>query len=184
MRVISGSARGKKLMTPTSEAIRPTTDRIKESLFNIISPYIRDSVFIDIFSGSGAIGIEALSRGADLAYFIDKDPKSIKLIKKNLEITRLIEKGKVLNMEAEGAIKLLKDKSITADIIFMDPPYHLQIIPNLIKAISDSKLLSKDGLIIAEHEKNVVPEEHIGDYSIFDQRKYGITLMTYYRRRC
>ena len=123
MRVISGSARGHKLKAPEGLTTRPTTDRIKESLFNIIAGDLYQCKFLDLFSGSGAMGIEALSRGADKAVFVDKDRKSISIINDNLKATRLDNKAQVLNCDVSTAVSKLKSLNEKFDIIFMDPPY-------------------------------------------------------------
>ncbi|RBP68287.1 16S rRNA (guanine(966)-N(2))-methyltransferase RsmD [Alkalibaculum bacchi] len=183
MRVITGTAKGKKLLTPKDERVRPTTDRIKETLFNIINPYIRDAVIIDCFAGTGGVGIEALSRGARQAYFIDNHRESIKLIRKNLEIARLEEKGVVLPVEASSALTSLANKNVKADIIFMDPPYHLNIISRLVEIISQNNLLAEDGIIIAEHDNRIELKDQIERFAKVDQRVYGTTIMSYYKEQ-
>ncbi|WP_303860097.1 16S rRNA (guanine(966)-N(2))-methyltransferase RsmD [Alkalibaculum bacchi] len=183
MRVITGTAKGKKLLAPNDERVRPTTDRIKETLFNIINPYVRDAVIIDCFAGTGGIGIEALSRGARQAYFIDNHGESIKLIRRNLEIARLGEKGIVLPVDASSALTSLVNKNVKADIIFMDPPYHLNIISRLVEIISENNLLAEDGIIIAEHDNRMELKEQIGQFIKVDQRVYGTTIMSYYKEQ-
>ena len=182
MRVITGTAKGKKLLTPKDERVRPTTDRIKETLFNIISPYVRDAVLIDCFAGTGGVGIEALSRGARQAYFIDNHRESIELIKKNLKIARLEEKATTLPVEVSVALRSLAHKNIKADIIFMDPPYHLNIISRLIETIGQKNLLAEDGIIIAEHDNTIELKDQIGSFIKVDQRVYGTTIMSYYKK--
>lgn len=182
MRVITGTAKGKKLIPPKDERVRPTSDRVKQSLFNIIDPLIKNSVFIDCFSGSGAIGIEALSRGAKEVYFIDNNRDSIQLIQRNLELTQLQDKGKILQMDVETAITSIANNKVFADIIFMDPPYKLDIITQLVMKISRNRILSEAGIIIAEHDKSYLPDKVILDYAIYDARTYGTTVMTYYQK--
>lgn len=181
MRVITGTAKGKRLLTPKDERVRPTTDRIKETLFNIINPYVRDAVIIDCFAGTGGIGIEALSRGARQAYFIDNHRESIQLIRKNLEIAQLEEKGRILPTEASSALISLANKNTKADIIFMDPPYHLNSISGLIEIISQNNLLAEDGIIIAEHDNRIKLSDKIASFIKIDQRVYGTTIMSYYK---
>ncbi|WP_193708358.1 16S rRNA (guanine(966)-N(2))-methyltransferase RsmD [Alkalibaculum sporogenes] len=182
MRVITGKAKGKKLYSPKDDRVRPTSDKIKQSFFNIIDSLIKDSVFIDCFSGTGAIGIEALSRGAKEVYFIDNNKESVLLIKKNLNTTDLNSMGNIIEMNVEDAISNLSKENVIADIIFMDPPYALDIIPSIIKQISKNNILSQDGIIVAEHDKKYIPEETILDYQISNKRVYGNTTMTYYKR--
>lgn len=175
MRVISGSARGTILHSIDDMSTRPTLDRVKESLFNIIQEKIEDTTVLDLFAGSGAIGIEFLSRGANKAYFCDKSPKSIEMIEKNLEKTRLREKAVVLNKDYTNCINELKNTKF--DIIFLDPPYKENFSIDAMKKINDAKLLKDGGMIIVETDE---PERDIReireiniDYKMYDLRKYG-----------
>src|SRR5690606_27436249 len=129
-----------------------TTDRVKESIFNIIQRILPDSKVIDFFSGTGNLGIEALSRGASKAYFVDKSPKSIKLIKQNLQKTRLIDQAEILNTEAESAVTLLAARGLKADAIFMDPPYLKGFEELMLEKIALHGLLAEEGIIVIEHD--------------------------------
>ena len=126
MRVIAGKARRLNLKTIPGNETRPTTDRIKETLFNILQPEIPGCRFLDLFSGSGGIGIEALSRGASYAVFVEKNPKAAACIRENLAFTKLAEDGKLLNMDVLQALRSLEGKGVF-DIIFMDPPYNNEL---------------------------------------------------------
>lgn len=148
MRVIAGTARSMPLKTPKGNDTRPTTDRIKETLFNMIQGYIPDGIFIDVYSGSGGIGIEALSRGARHAYFIDNDSESIKCINENLKFTKLDEKATVLKQDALSALNLIHEKS--ADVIFADPPYEGGYEDGLLAVLSHMPYVDDDTLIIIE----------------------------------
>ena len=123
MRVIAGSARSLKLVTVDSMDTRPTTDRIKETLFNMLSNDIPGCRFLDVFSGSGAIGIEALSRGADMAVFVENSRKAVECINKNLAFTKLADRAQVLSADAVQAVGMLGRQGKAFDVIFMDPPY-------------------------------------------------------------
>lgn len=181
MRVISGSARGLKLKTPDGLETRPTADRIKESLFNIIAPYLYEADFLDIFSGSGGIGIEALSRGSRSAIFIDSSKKSVDVIKENLKASRLEEKAIVLNMDISNAFTLLKDKKF--DIIFMDPPYSKGLTEKAIDLIEKYDLLKEDGVIIAEQSVDEILQE-TETFEIFRIKDYKrTTKITFLKRR-
>ncbi len=135
MRVISGKCRGTHLVAPEGMETRPTTDRIKETLFNMIAFDIPECHFLDLFSGSGAIGIESLSRGAKYAVFVDQGNKALACIKENLEKTRLKESAEVLACTAQEAIHTLSLRKKSFDIIFMDPPYALEGVYNILKCI-------------------------------------------------
>ena len=154
MRVISGIKKGYKLKAPKGKDTRPTEDRIKESLFNILKGIDEESVVLDLFAGSGSIGIEFLSRGAKMVYFIDKSYLSIKIIKENLEHTGLEWKTKVIKGESIKSVGLLGGQSIKFDYIFIDPPYGNNLTINAIESIWNEDILDEGGIIIVEHEKN------------------------------
>ncbi len=173
MRVISGSARGTKISSIESELTRPTLDRVKESLFNILQTRIKDSVVLDLFAGSGALGIEALSRGAKKAYFCDKNSQAINMIKQNLEKTRFIEKSVVINKDYKKCLSNIDEK---LDIIFIDPPYKDNLSIDSIKIIIEKGILNKDGIMIIETDEICRDKrglENLKNIQIIDERKYG-----------
>ncbi|MDY4693023.1 MAG: 16S rRNA (guanine(966)-N(2))-methyltransferase RsmD [Blautia sp.] len=149
MRVIAGKARRLNLKTLPGLETRPTTDRIKETLFNILQPEIPDCRFLDLFSGSGGIGIEALSRGASYAVFVEKNPQACNCIKENLAFTKLAEGGKLLNMDVLQALVSLEGKD-AFDIIFMDPPYHMGLERQVLEYLKNSSTADENTLIIVE----------------------------------
>lgn len=150
MRVVAGKARSLQLMTVPGMDVRPTTDRIKETLFNMITNEVPGSRFLDLFAGSGGIGIEALSRGADHVVFVDKNRAAIQCVRKNLEHVKLSEDATVLQMDAVAAIAQLEQKKETFDVIFMDPPYDCGLEKQLLLRLADSMLVTEDTLIIVE----------------------------------
>ena len=152
MRVIAGSARSLKLKTLEGLDTRPTTDRIKETLFNIIGPTIYDSIFLDLFSGSGGIGIEALSRGAKEAVFVENNPKAMRCIKDNLRCTRLESRPATRTADVMNALYRLEGEKIF-DIIFMDPPYDRGLEKKVLEYLSGSDLVYDDTTIIVEASK-------------------------------
>lgn len=153
MRVIAGSARSLRLKTLDGMDTRPTTDRIKETLFNMIGPYVYDSIFLDLFSGSGGIGIEALSRGAKEAVFVENNPKAMTCIKDNLKFTRLEKKAVTMTKDVMNALYQLEGDKVF-DIIFMDPPYDNGLERRVLEYLAGSGLVYEDTLIIAEASKN------------------------------
>ncbi len=178
MRVISGSARGLKLNAPEGLSTRPTTDRIKESLFNIIAFELYGSRFLDLFSGSGGIGIEALSRGAAKAVFVDDAKSSVDIINSNLKKARLSDKALVIQKKADAAISYLQKKGEVFDIIFMDPPYNRGFINSTLYSILVSNILSPDGFIIAEQSiEDDIPQ--IDGLEVYRIKDYKITKMTF-----
>lgn len=148
MRVIAGVARSMPLKTPEGPDTRPTTDRIKETLFNILQNDVPGAVFVDLFSGSGGIGIEALSRGARKAYFIENAPKALACIQDNLAFTRFTDQSVVLKQEAALALTSIYEKEV--DIIFMDPPYNSGYEERILTVLAGMKYVTEDTLIIVE----------------------------------
>ena len=152
MRVIAGTARRLNLKTVPGMETRPTTDRIKETLFNILQPEMPECRFLDLFSGSGGIGIEALSRGAAYAVFVEKNPKACSCIRDNLSFTKLAEHGKLLNMDVLQALRSLEGGG-AFDCIFMDPPYNHEFENRVLEYLSSSPMVTEDTLIIIEASK-------------------------------
>lgn len=148
MRVIAGTARSLHLKTPEGLHTRPTTDRIKETLFNMLQFYLADCVFVDLCSGSGGIGIEALSRGAKKAYFIDNDASAITCIKENLQTTRLSDRAVVIRQDIFSALSHVTEKEV--DIIFIDPPYEAGYEEKLLLALQEMPYVTEDTIIIIE----------------------------------
>lgn len=150
MRVIAGSARRLILKTIDGEDTRPTTDRLKETLFNMLQPRLLQSDFLDLFSGSGGIGIEALSRGAKRAVFIEQNPKAAECIRENLKTTKLEEQALLLSCDVLSGLKRLEGQGIVFDTVFMDPPYHQESERRVLEYLQDSPLIDPDTLLIIE----------------------------------
>ena len=150
MRVIAGSARSLKLKTLEGLDTRPTTDRIKETLFNMIQNDIYGSSFLDLFAGSGAIGIEALSRGADECVFVENNSKAVEVINDNLEFTKLKDNAIVLAKSYEVAIAELEAKNMVFDVVFMDPPYDKELEKNVLELLEKSVIINNDTIVIVE----------------------------------
>lgn len=150
MRVIAGVARSLPLKCPAGTQVRPTTDRIKETLFNILQNDVPGAVFVDVCAGSGAIGIEALSRGAKKAYFIEKDKNALAVIEDNLKFTKLDHKASVIKGDVLGALHSVREDE--AHLIFIDPPYHEGLEEGIFQELSNMKYVTKDTLIVLEAE--------------------------------
>jgi len=174
MRIISGTARGTKLFTLEGENTRPTLDRVKESLFNIIQNDIEDSVVLDLFSGSGAIGLEFASRGAKKVYLNDNSKDAIEIIKKNIDKTHLTEKVELYNLNFLKLIQNVKEKRF--DIVYLDPPYKTDYIIQSINELIKLDKITDKSLIIAEtdDEKRFLTQmKELTNIEIIDKRKYG-----------
>lgn len=172
MRVIAGTARRLQLKTLDGMDTRPTTDRIKETLFNMLTPYIYDSTFLDLFAGSGGIGIEALSRGAKEAVFVEKNPKAMACIKENLAHTKLSDKAVTMTADVLTALVKLDDGK-KFDYIFMDPPYNNETERRVLEYLAQSGLLAEDGVIIVEASKET-KFDYVTDlgYRIIKSKEY------------
>lgn len=150
MRVIAGKARRINLCSLPGLETRPTQDRTKETLFNVLNPYIADCNFLDLFSGSGAIGIEALSRGCRQAVFVEKNPNAVHCIQTNLKNTRLVQEAKIYTMDAISCIKKLENENQIFDVIFMDPPYNHELEKEILLVLNESKIIHEDTIIVVE----------------------------------
>ena len=183
MRVISGKARGTKLYTLDGTATRPTLDRVKESLFNIIQNDIEDSTVLDLFSGSGAIGLEFLSRGAKRAVLCDSSKDAIKIIKQNVQKTHFEEKVEVYNMEFTKLVERLQNQKF--DIIYIDPPYATDFIKISLEKIIEYELVNENTKIIVEtdDETRILNQIEKMDVEITDKRKYGRATIIFLKYR-
>ena len=181
MRVVSGSLRGMKLNTIEGDSTRPTRDIVKEALFSIIQNYVPDAIFLDLFAGSGAIGIEALSRGAKEAIFIDLNPKCVAIIRENVKKGNLEKQSHIYNTNYQNALKKLQGELVS--IIYIDPPYNKNMGVEAIAKISEYDLLAQDGLIIIETDTNEEVPEVIGRYEKFNYKRYGRNILSFYRRK-
>ena len=184
MRVISGSARGKKLLSQEGLNTRPTLDRVKEALFNIIQFKVADARVLDLFAGSGALGIEALSRGAKEAVFCDNNKDAFQIITKNVKNTKVENKSIILKKDYDLALEKLYKGKNKFDIIFLDPPYKTDFALKSIKKITDYKLLTEEGIIILETNdvKKIEEVIQLQEIEIFDQRKYGKVILVFIRK--
>ncbi len=182
MRVISGVCKGRPLKAVQGMTTRPTTDKVKESLFNIIGPFFDGGNVLDLFSGSGSLGLEALSRGMEKGIFVEKDPKALQVIKANIQACRMEEESEVLRSDALRSIKMLGGRGVRFDLIMMDPPYKIaNAIPSILSEIEENQLLAEDGLIICEHGKELELPEQIGPFVKYRYEKYGITAISFFR---
>ncbi|MDN6639270.1 MAG: 16S rRNA (guanine(966)-N(2))-methyltransferase RsmD [Tetragenococcus sp.] len=181
MRVIAGNYRKMALKSLANDVTRPTTDKIKESLFNMIGPYFTDEQVLDLYSGSGALAIEAVSRGAKRAVCVEKYYPAMKIIQENIRLTKDEQKFVTLKQSAEKALLQLLQNEELFDLVFLDPPYAKQTILRDINQLSDLGLLAQEALVICETDKDVnLPEETQALRRIRSQ-VYGITRITIYR---
>ncbi len=181
MRVVGGELRGRTLSAPKGAKTRPTSDRVREALFDILAPVISGSTFLDAFAGSGAVGIEAASRGARRVVFLESDRRALLALRRNLEETGV--KGKVIPLTTSKGLIILAEDAEPFDLVFMDPPYRLATeAGTLAEKVVDLGLLAEDGLLILEHALQTPPAESLRGLETSDKRRYGNTNLSFYRR--
>ena len=178
MRVITGTARGRKLVTPEGLEVRPTSDMAKEAIFSSIQYEVENCEMLDLFAGSGQMGVEALSRGARSVTFIDSDPKSIAAVKTNLKNCGFMEKSKVALMDS---LSYIKNTTAAFDIAFLDPPYGKEIIDAVLPFVAEK--MKPYGVIICETERKEELPKEAGDFEIRKEYRYGKAKVTVYRRK-
>lgn len=177
MRVITGTAKGRKLVAPQGLSTRPTSDMAKEAIFSIIQFEVEGSLVLDLFAGSGQLAIEALSRGARGAVLVDVSREAQRAITENLEKTGFRDKARVISSQAETFVNSSRD---TFDIAFLDPPYHQNLIPAVLKELS--KRMNGGGIIICETQRDEKLPDTAGDFALCRQYRYGKIMLTTYRR--
>jgi len=181
LRVISGVCKGRRLFSLKGLALRPTSDRVKEAIFDRLQDRVQGRRILDLFAGTGALGIEALSRGANFTVFVEAHGASRAVIQKNLTLCGFRDRAEILPLDVAGAIQLLERRQEIFDLIFLDPPYNQGYAVRVLKTLAKSHLLAPQGLIIAEHSA----EEPLDQFSAFfsmDQRQYGRTRVSFFHR--
>ena len=177
MRVTGGTGRGQRLKVPSGSCVRPTSDKVKQALFNILGDRVIDAVFLDLFAGAGGIGIEALSRGAGRVTFVDSSRESLSVVRRNIEQTGFGDRAHTELLKAET---FLKRPSERYDIIFLDPPYAEEIYP-LLELIAATGKLKYAGIVIAEHFKKQPSPRQAGSLMLHREARYGDTVLAFYK---
>ena len=180
MRVISGSLKGRKIKGYDIEGTRPTMDRVKLSLFGSIQDYIQGACVLDLFAGSGNLGIEAISNGAKRCFFVDNNHRCIKVIHENIKEFKIEDKSTSIEMDYCKALEILKDKGEVFDLIFVDPPYKEHILLDILKIVRDNQFLSDNGLIILEY--NYEYDSEVDGYTLLKKKKYGDKFISIYQK--
>lgn len=185
MRIVGGSAKGRRLCAIKGFSIRPTSDKVREAVFNILGAEFHYKNVLDLFAGTGAMGIEALSRGAEKVTFIDKDASAIKMVNKNLDICGFADKAKVIKMdvilflEQKPSAFSLQPKAF--DLIFIDPPYAAGLTGMALEMIDKNKILADSGVIVSETSKRAAIDAKLSGLQEFDKRQYGDTVLRFYK---
>ncbi|MEK3757874.1 16S rRNA (guanine(966)-N(2))-methyltransferase RsmD [Paenibacillus sp. FSL P4-0338] len=181
MRVISGSAKGRPLKSVPGNGTRPTTDKVKEALFSMIGPYFEGGTVLDLYAGTGGLGIEALSRGMEAAVFVDMEQKAIDTVRANLKAARLEAQAEVYRNDAGRALGALQKRGKVFDLVFLDPPYRMKHGDELMVTLADKLLLNPDAVIVLEHESGYAYPEDIPGFVRTKQSVYGEITISIYR---
>lgn len=182
MRVIAGQYRSRRLVAPPGSDTRPTSDRLRETLFNVVSAGIPDSVWLDLFAGSGAVGIEALSRGARMVYFVESGARAAKTIRANLRSLSITEGFEVQEREATQALRALDAAAVSCDFCFIDPPYAKDnAYEESLGFLSQSRLLTSKTVVIAEHDKHSDLSDRYGALQRYRRLQQGDAVLSFYR---
>lgn len=177
MRIIAGDYKGRRLYTPKDNEIRPTTDKVKEAIFSILTNHIYGSKVIDLFAGTGNLGLEALSRGAEHCYFGDFSRDSLALIKENITYCKAGDKSTVIPGDFRKVLSRIKEP---CDLILLDPPYGSGLLPQCLEEIKELDLLAEDGIILCEHRKEEQLPDELGGFQKVKERKYGTVVISLY----
>lgn len=177
MRVISGEYGGRQLKSLPGDTTRPTTDKVKESIFNIIGPYFDGGICLDLYAGSGGLAIEAVSRGMDKAFLFEKDRKAQMVIEHNIAITKQPDKFMLIKGDSK---RLLHHVNTVANLVFLDPPYAKQTIVEDIERLQQQQLIRDDAIIVCETDKTVDLPETIAHYKLWKKNQYGMTNVWFY----
>jgi 16S rRNA (guanine966-N2)-methyltransferase len=179
MRIISGTSKGRKLVTPRSHSVRPTSDRVKESIFNILRGEIEGNRVLDLFAGTGNLGIEALSRGAEKAIFVEKRRQATRLIQKNLAQFGLKDRSEILSKDANRAIGILKQRGESFDLILMDPPYEKGLIQKTLRKLNSHPVYCGNSTLVIEHHRREPLPLIIEGWDLIRQQRIGDTLISF-----
>lgn len=181
MRVIAGSAGGRLLKSVKGSQTRPTSDRVRESLFGICGSKVRDATVLDAFAGTGSVGIEAVSRGARSAVFVEKAPMALRVLRENLTALGMDGSARVMSTDAMAAIRILRNEGARFDLLFLDPPYERNLAVIGLQAVSDATLLAPNGWVIVQHSRQEETGERAEKLILFRRETYGDTLLSFYR---
>jgi 16S rRNA (guanine966-N2)-methyltransferase len=183
MRIISGISKGRRLAALKSQAIRPTSDRVKESIFNILGGQVEGKIVLDLFAGTGNLGIETLSRGAKRVLFVEKGRQALRLIQKNLSQFGMRERSEILPKDVSRAIGILKQRGESFDLILMDPPYEKGLIQKTLLKLHLHKIYHEGSILVIEHDRREPIPERVEGWTLLRQRRIGDTVISFFSAR-
>ncbi len=179
MRIISGTSKGRRLVTPRGYSLRPTSDRMKESIFDILGKEVEDKVVLDLFAGTGNLGIEALSRGAKRAFFVESGRQALGLIQRNLTQCGMEGQSEIVPKDATRAIGILKQKGGVFDLILMDPPYGKGMVRKTLAKLNSQRIYHGGSILVVQHDRREPIPETVEGWKLFRQRRIGDTLISF-----
>lgn len=181
MRVIAGKYRSRRLAAPAGAETRPTSDRLRETLFNVVAASVENSVWLDLFAGTGAIGIEALSRGARMVYFVESSKKAARTLRENLNSLGIKSGYELLERDASAALRLLNARAVACDFCYLDPPYRkMDDYEHTLSYLAQSNLIAPGGVVIAEHDKHFDPGDAFGRLQRRRKLQQGDAILSFY----
>ncbi len=181
MRIIGGERRGRKLVEWEDPAIRPMRDFVRTAMFNILSDFVPDAAFLDLFCGTGSVGLEALSRGARSCTFVDRSSDACGIVRRNLDLLDFLAHGDVVQSDAIQAVESLRRLGRRYDLVFVGPPYFKSLVPHALEALGDASLLGSDPVVVAEIHHTESIAESYGALALVDRRRYGDNQLWFYR---
>jgi len=179
MRIISGTSRGRRLVAPKNQSLRPTSDRVKESIFNILGEGVEGKMVLDLFAGTGNLGIEALSRGAKRTLFVEKERQALLIIQRNLLQCGVERRSEIIPKDVNIAIGILRERGESFDVILMDPPYQKGLIQKTLTKLSSYRIFHEDSILVIEHDRREPLPETVEGWDLIRQRKIGDTLISF-----
>jgi 16S rRNA (guanine966-N2)-methyltransferase len=182
MRVIAGKYKSRRLAAPDGMETRPTSDRLRETLFNVVAPQVAESVWLDLFAGTGAVGIEALSRGARMVHFVESAAKAARVIRQNLNSLKLEDGFEIVERDAVVALRMLDSQAVTCDFCFLDPPYRkMGDYEQVLGFLSQSQIIRPESMVIAEHDKHFDPGDQFGALRRQRKLQQGDAVLSFYK---
>ncbi|MBW1989679.1 MAG: 16S rRNA (guanine(966)-N(2))-methyltransferase RsmD [Deltaproteobacteria bacterium] len=181
MRIVAGEFKGRRLVAPKDRSIRPTSEKVREAVFAILADEAVDARVLDLFAGSGAMGIEALSRGAKTAVFVDGSAKALELVKKNVAAIGVQDRTRVIRRDGSGSLDFLSAAGGPFSLVFVDPPYHEDLCAKVLSGLAKSGALAPGAVVVVEHGLREALPKEAGGLRLFDARRYGKTLVSFFR---
>lgn len=180
LKIVGGALKGRRLKTYKGNVIRPTSEKIREAIFDILTSFFPEGAVLDLFAGTGSMGIEALSRGMRKAVFVEDNPRIISLLRKNISACQIEDRVELITLSVTKGLKLLQSRDDKFRIIFLDPPYEGNWVGRTLLNISDAHIVTNDGIVIAEHSSKEMVKSSYGNLVLDDRRKYGQTEVSFF----